>query len=79
VVTVADNRLAEAIDVVARWALATFADDGIDWQDYPEIGEGDFAAVTVQAALIVTRPSVDEYEAAYDFLAARAVAWEATR
>ncbi|HEY8663142.1 MAG TPA: hypothetical protein VIL68_05950 [Propionibacteriaceae bacterium] len=71
----ADNRVAEAVDIVARWALA----HDIEWADYPEICERDFDAILVQAALIVACPSVDEYEAAYDFLAARAEGGEATR
>ena len=64
----ADNRPAEAVDVVARWALST----AFNWSDFPELSAADFQAVCVQAALLVASPSLDEYEAAYSFLTARA-------
>ena len=56
------------MNVVARWALAT----AFNWSDFPELSAADFEAVCVQAARIVTSPSLDEFEAAYDFLTARA-------
>ena len=68
----ADNRVTEAVDVVARWALS------LSWEDFPEIGEHDWDAIAARAAAIVDCPSVDEYEAAYEFLAARADGGEAT-
>jgi len=70
----ADNRHAEAVDVVARYQLAFALDRG----DFPDLNDSDFKALRVQAALIVDCPSVDEYEAAYEFLAARADGGEAT-
>ena len=66
--TVADNRPAEAVDVVARYTLAFALDRG----DFPDLNDSDFKAIQVQAARYVACPSVDEYEAAYDYLTARA-------
>ena len=70
-VTVADNRLAEAIDVVARWIIA-FQALNVEWGDYPEIGEHDWGTVIDRLDELADSPGTDEYEAAYDFLAARA-------
>lgn len=71
--TVADNRVEEAINVIARVilgkAVADARDDG--WQDYPELGEYDWDRVVERAKEIAADPSFDEFEAAYDFLTNR--------
>jgi len=74
----ADNRPAEAVDVVARWAVACLVDDSLEWEDYPDIGEGDFDDVRARANVIADCPSFDEYRAAYEFLVARVDNTEAT-
>jgi len=74
----ADNRPAEAVDVVARWALAVIIDDFLNWDYFPDLDEDDFDNVFARAREIVDRPSHDEYLAAFDFLAARANTGEAT-
>ncbi|HEY8662472.1 MAG TPA: hypothetical protein VIL68_02540 [Propionibacteriaceae bacterium] len=68
----ADNRVEEAVNVVARRILADSACN-VEWGDYPEIGMSDWDLVIARLDEIASKPpSPIEYEAAYDFLAARA-------
>ncbi|HTF53643.1 MAG TPA: hypothetical protein VK735_39875 [Pseudonocardia sp.] len=67
----ADNRLDEAIDTVARNALARAAED-VEWGMYDEIGENDWEAVKERMAEIAKGPETDVYWAAYDYLKNRA-------
>ena len=76
--TVADNRVAEAVDVVARWSLAVIIDDFLNWDYFPDLDEDDFDDVFARARKIADRPSHDEYLAAFDFLASRPDNTEAT-
>jgi len=66
-----DNRLAEAVDIVARWIIAYQARN-VDWSDSPEIGEDDWDTVRDRIAELTEGPAADEFDAAYDYLAARA-------
>lgn len=77
----ADNRVAEAIDIVARRIVfdrvTAFLDEGQfmdSWAEYPEIGEQDFEEVTKRATALVVRLAPDdaEYDGAYKFLTSRA-------
>ena len=77
-VTVADNRLAEAIDVVARWALASALDFSLSHEETPNTGGVDRVAILARARAITDCPAFDEYEAAYEYLTARADNTEAT-
>ena len=58
----------EAVEIVARQAMALAA-AGLDWQDYPDLGEDDFNRVCTLAAL--RYPFPNHYEQAYALLAAR--------
>lgn len=72
----ADNRLAEAIDVIAKQAIKSASANfqPVEWENYPEIGEQDWVRVVERvgeiAALIA--PDQSEFEAAYDYLKERA-------
>lgn len=68
----ADNRVSEAVDVVARWAIDLLLNDSLNWEDFPDIGEHDFEVVRKRAEVIADCPSLDEYRAAYEYLASRA-------
>lgn len=66
-----------AIDTIARHALAThdgYVDMGERWEDYPELGDGDWSRVCAAAAALREDliPEHDRYDAAYALLAARA-------
>lgn len=64
---------AEAIDIIALHALANRTESIEDsWENYPEIGEGDWEAVVARADELRTYPSDDEYQEAYALLTARA-------
>jgi len=67
----ADNRVAEAVNVVARHVIA---DDArfIGRGNWSELSQHDWALVVARMIEIAGEPSGDEYEAAYDFLTARA-------
>jgi hypothetical protein len=64
----------EAIDIVARRALAYAADDIADeaWDMYPEIGEFDWEAVAGRVRALAPHPPHETYLEAYAFLKARA-------
>ena len=66
----ADNRVEEAVNVVARWIIADRLRD-VEWGDYPEIGEYDWERVIDRMDEIAGGTSVTEFEAAYEFLVAR--------
>ena len=74
----ADNRLSEAVNIVARWVIAGVVNNYVDWSDYPELGEYDWARVIVRIDEIAGKPSGDEYEAAYEYLVTRVDNTEAT-
>ena len=63
--------LNRAIEIVAQQAAAS-AVNRAEWEDYPEIGEGDWRAVL--AAMSQANPFPDRalFDAAYEYLAARA-------
>jgi len=69
----ADNRVSEAVDAVARWVLAASSDQvrRSVWRDGRDFSEADFEAVDLRVAAIADCPSFAEYEAACDFLTAR--------
>lgn len=72
-----DFNAALARDIVARRVASRLIDEdalGVLWEDYPEIGEHDWVAVTKQAEHIAERlnPSDDQYTAAYFYLASMA-------
>ena len=67
----ADNRVEEAVNVVARRVIA---DDArfIGRGNWSELSQHDWALVVARMIEIAGEPSGDEYEAAYDYLTARA-------
>jgi len=64
----------DAIDIVARHALIHLVEQHMsdDWDLYADIGEFDWEAVVEAARALVVEPSQAAYDAAYEFLAARA-------
>lgn len=74
----ADNRLAEAIDVIAKQAIKSATDDhpgyAVSWENYPEIGEEDWARVVerIDELTGLMAPDQAQFEAAYDYLTERA-------
>lgn len=73
----ADDRLVEAIDIVARRAIWSLIDNELGdlWGDeYADIGEHDWVRVEerIEAITDLLRPDPTEFEAAYEFLEARA-------
>jgi len=72
--TVADDRLAQAIDIVARHALARAAIEVIEdgWGFYDEVGEQDWHAIAERVEELAPFPDLATYEAAYGFLTERA-------
>lgn len=75
----ADNRVDEAVDIVARRMIQDVTEPdalGDLWESYPDLGEHDFRAVVGRAAETVLHvvgvPTFEEYRAAYDYLSARA-------
>jgi len=69
--------VALARDIVARRVVNSLVNGdalGCLWEDYPDIGENDWIAVTKQAERIVERldPAGEKYDAAYAYLASRA-------
>lgn len=67
------EKLKAAIDTVARQLIYKTASDG-DWEDFPEIGEYDWDAVSrrAQELLDSIRHSTEAFNAAYALLEARA-------
>lgn len=64
-----------AVDVIARHCLSVLAlsakpDDA--WEDYPDIGEHDWARVILRMASLAPIPEIEEYRQAYDHLRLRA-------
>jgi hypothetical protein len=75
----ADEKTAEAVDIVARDLVASVVDAeiGTQWENYPDIGEHDWEAVDKRAMEIIDnlRPAKNGYEAAYEYLERRAEQW----
>ena len=74
-----DVRITLALDIIARRIVNRLINEdtlGCLWEDYPDIGEHDWVAVTRQAERIVARldPAGEKYDAAYAFLSSRAEA-----
>jgi hypothetical protein len=74
---VADNRIGEAIDaVVGRIAAMCITEfvEGDNWGEYPEIGQYDWDFVEIGLKRLAMRLDAPDtvYDAAYDFLGARA-------
>lgn len=72
-------QVTRARDIVARRVVNRLINEdalGCLWEDYPELGEHDWVAVTKHAEVIVERldPAQEKYDSAYRFLAARAEA-----
>lgn len=72
----ADDRLKEAVDIVAHHALfQTISHEAGDlWESYPEVGEYDWEAVQDRITELLQPFRVDResFEAAYEFLEQRA-------
>ena len=73
----ADDRVTEAVDILARGLIVRLAegDIGEAWGDWlPDVGEDDFYAIRNRAEqlLVLSCPTREAYNAAYDFIAARA-------
>lgn len=75
----ADERVDEAVDVVARRVIADVLDPlavGDLWENYPDLGEDDWQAVQTRVQEIITggvgRIDQTTYTAAYDYLESRA-------
>jgi len=69
-----DDRLAQAIDIMARHAIAYFSERGIGdaWEFYPEIGENDWETIQERVIQLAPYPDRATYQAAYDYLTERA-------
>jgi hypothetical protein len=70
-------QVTRARDIVARRVVNRLINEdtlGCLWEDYPEIGEHDWVAVTKHAEVLVERldPAQEKYDVAYAFLASRA-------
>lgn len=64
-----------AIEIVAQQIISAACDDsaiGVEWENYPEIGEDDWHAILVQIELVTTPPASTDYHAAYELLESRA-------
>jgi hypothetical protein len=59
-----------AIAIIAAHAIhyATFP----EWEDYPEIGEGDWLKVLAEIDTLTLKPALADFNLAYDVLKARA-------
>jgi hypothetical protein len=74
----ADDKVAEAVDVVARDVIWTTLYSSLDhndtWGEYPEIGEHDWEAVEKRLWQIIDnlKPERGLFDAAYEFLEGRA-------
>ena len=73
----ADNRVSEAVNIVARRLIADDA-RSIRRGNWSDLSEHDWERVIARMIEIAGEPSGDEYEAAYDFLVARVDNGEAT-
>jgi hypothetical protein len=74
-----DERLAEAVDTLARHAAWRAVDQAvvleyIEWADYPDVGAYDWEAIQkrVQAIAGSIKPTKEQRDAAYEFLRGRA-------
>jgi len=69
-----DDRLAQAIDIAARHAIAYFSEREIGdaWGLYPEIGENDWETIQERVIQLAPYPDRATYQAAYDYLTERA-------
>ncbi len=75
----ADNRLAEAVDAMAKHVIRNVVHDSMEagelWADYPEMGEDDWIRVVERAGELTDLlypDSPDTVAAAYDYLTERA-------
>ena len=71
----ADNRLDEAIKIVARHVIARAVENitSIDhWEFYDEVGEHDWHEIADRAVQLAPYPDRATYQAAYDYLTGRA-------
>jgi hypothetical protein len=77
---VTDMTTEQAVDIMAADLLRALLDNhgGGVWEDYPDIGENDWASVLERAKAIVGGHGSVDTVAAYEHLAARAAAWEAS-
>lgn len=71
----ADDKLAEAVDIVARHLIYAVLDHASEeWENYPEIDENDWMAIEGRALNLASNmsPTTEEFGAAYDYLERRA-------
>lgn len=61
-----------AIETVARGVLANAVETPVEWENYPEIGEGDWERVLAEVRQLAAHPSATDYDSAYQHLAERA-------
>lgn len=70
--TVADDKTAEAVDIIAHHLAAKIIDAEIydRWDEYDKIGEHDWEAINTRVSEIAKamRPNDAGYEAAYEYL-----------
>jgi hypothetical protein len=66
------QRIDEAIDTVARQILWALAEDVAErWDEWPELGQYDWEAVTQRVQVLAPHPGHDRYLAAYALLESR--------
>lgn len=75
-----DMTTEQAVDIMAADLLRALLENhgGDSWGDYPDIGEGDWESVLEHAKAIVDAHRSVDTAGAYEHLAARAAAWEAS-
>lgn len=61
-----------AIEVVAAFALAYYATEIADWEDFPEVGEHDWERVVEEMRRLAPFPEEGSFEWAYKILEERA-------
>jgi hypothetical protein len=69
---VSDATTEQAIRTVAAQAAAFAVRHQIDWDEYPDIGEHDWARVLTELDRSTPYPPTEDYAAAYAHLMARA-------
>ena len=69
------NPESRAIKIIAQHAIH-YACDGAgrppEWEDYPEIGEGDWLKVLAEVGTLTLAPDRNDFTLAHDLLEARA-------
>lgn len=65
------DEVQRAIEVVAAFALANYATEIADWEDFPEVGEHDWERVVEEMRRLAPFPERGSFERAYKILEER--------